>query len=76
MTDLDVLLSAVREGTARAAARRGRRPEAFRAVAEELRPFVDAAARSADPERPPRCASSAPSRGCWPTAWVTRASPG
>lgn len=49
MTDLDALLAAVRADLERAARVAGEDPEAFRAVAEELRPFVDAAARCADP---------------------------
>jgi len=49
MTDLDALLDAVRDDLERAARVAGEDPSAFRAVAEELRPFVEAASRCADP---------------------------
>ena len=49
MTSLDALLDAVRDDLARAARAAGEDPAAFRAVAEELRPFVDAAARARRP---------------------------
>lgn len=49
MTPLDALLDAVRADLERAAHVAGEDPAAFRAVAEELRPFVDAAARCVDP---------------------------
>lgn len=49
MIELDALLDAVRADLERAARVAGEDPAAFRAVAEELRPFVDAAARCADP---------------------------
>lgn len=49
MNSIDALLDAVRDDLERAARAAGEDPAAFRAVAEELRPFVDAAARAADP---------------------------